>query len=141
MLQAICNGRLAIFWIDVIDPEILSVPRGHRVAKQSCRLRPDVGKHPRLAISHPRDGVGGLQQHAKTALAPAQILFSALAIGNVDARTDISLEGSVGIEAGHPDVEKPTIFAIKAPQPILHLEVLTGIEGPAINVQASLQVV
>src|SRR5215468_6348246 len=63
-----------------------------------------------------------------------------LAIGDVQARSDVASEIAVWIESWYSGVEDPTVLSIITPETVFHRKRLTLIKRPRIDFQAALQI-
>src|SRR6185436_14540258 len=141
MLDAECDCGFTVLRMHVLLPEVLLQPCTDWISKQPRRLRAYVSHLPGLGVGQPGHRATGLQQHPLARFALAHFLLHALAIGDVDAGTDISFESLVRIEAGNAHAENPAIFAVEAAQTKFNLKTLAGVKSPVVDVQAALHVI
>src|SRR5215470_2773677 len=62
-------------------------------------------------------------------------LFGQLALGYIDAGTDIALKSAIGAKSGNTNIQHPSILSIGTPEAIFHLEVLPPIESVDVGFQ------
>src|SRR4051794_13959506 len=141
MLATEPQGRLPIFRVKVVDPEILLVPGIRQIAEQLAGLGTDIGEPPGFGVGYPRDGMRRFEQEAKASLTLAQGPLSPLLLGDVDTGADVAFTGALGVKPGHARVEDPAIFPVEPSQPVFHSEFLPRLKGPTVRVQTALQIV
>ena len=66
--------------------------------------------------------------------------LSLLAVGDVEARTDVSEERAICGEARRPIVQHPAIFAVTSSQTVFHRERLPAIKGVSIDLKTSVEI-
>src|SRR5437762_10782449 len=64
-----------------------------------------------------------------------------LALCHVNARTYVTGKRAFGTKSRYPHIQDPSILSIVPPQPILHFERLTPLEGLVVIVQTQLQII
>src|SRR5581483_6511922 len=79
-------------------------------------------------------------QHDADFVEEVLFILRTLALGDVDARADISSELSAGVEAWHAVIVYPAVFAVGPAESVLYLKPLAGLEGPQVAIQVALVV-
>src|SRR5436305_15253490 len=67
-------------------------------------------------------------------------LLRQFAIGDVDARTDVSGKGIIRVKSRHSSTKNPSILTIMSPEAILHLERFPSLDRTSIGLHAMLQI-
>src|SRR4051812_4709031 len=81
-----------------------------------------------------------LAQKTKPPLARLESLLGVPSAGDVEARTDITRECAVRTAKGNAMVEHPSILAVMAQEPVIHLEGLAPVKGAVVGIDTPLQV-
>ncbi len=101
-------------------------------------------EHPAEPRQERTAGVGGLERTPGTLLGCEQSLALHLALTalvDVDATADEAAEGALIVERGAAAVEHPSVGAVVATHPVLHLELRALRQREGVDAQATLEVV
>jgi hypothetical protein len=116
---------------------------GGRAGLQSGNAKELVGPHHFVRVAVPSPAANRRQslRFPKLRLLPAQRFFRVFALGDVDARSDIAVQGAIQREPRHASIEYPSVLAVVPPEAIFHLERLAPSERRGQNLEPLGQVV
>src|SRR5260221_14366011 len=118
--------------LSAVQEMLGSLGVGHNRGQRLVQLVRDRPGH----FSHNRDGA-----EIRDFFAVLQCFrFGLLALGDVNARTDVPEKGAIGGKARRSNIQNPAIFAVTSSQAVFHRERLPCVKGVNIYFKTAIEV-